>query len=64
MQLVMLWFVVKQALAHAETMNQRSSSAGSVCSTENVTGEGILLLRKLLRKKLLRNQKHLLTCVM
>ena len=46
-----LWFVVKQALTHAEIMDLPSSSAGSVCSTENVMEEGIPLLSKQTAKK-------------
>lgn len=47
----MFWFVVKQALSHAEITEPPSSSAGSVCSTDNVREEGIPLLSNQTAKK-------------
>lgn len=43
---VMFWFVIKQALTHAEITDLPSSSASSVCSIEHVMEESIPLLSK------------------
>ena len=48
---VMFWFVVKQALSHAEITDLPSSSASSVYSIENVREEDIPLLSKQTAKK-------------
>jgi hypothetical protein len=58
---VMFWFVIKQALSHAEITDLPSASAGSECSTEMLWRKVFLYCpNKLVRSKLVRNQKHLL----